>query len=117
MQNDYNHILTYHTETKHSFQRYARSAGFMDWQNQPNPFRFYRDAPRTELPLGTSDPQGRHADLFVRSNNQPIPFSRHSIGKLLELSLGLSAWKQSGGSKWVLRMNPSAATCTPQSAT
>ena len=113
MGNEYDQILTYHTETKHSLQRYARSAGFMDWENQPSSFRFYQNAPRIELPLGTADPQGKHLDLFVRNNNQPLPFSRHSIGKFLELSLGLSAWKQSGGSKWVLRMNPSSGNLHP----
>ena len=113
MESAYKQIITYHQQTKHSLQRYARSAGFMDWQNQPNPFRFYRHAPRLELPLGTADPAGGHADLFIRANTQPAPFSLQSIGKLLELSLGLSAWKQSGGSKWVLRMNPSSGNLHP----
>src|SRR6266436_609357 len=33
--------LLYHEQTKHHFHRYAKSLGFLDWANQPNPFRFY----------------------------------------------------------------------------
>ena len=32
-------VMQYHQETKHSFSRYARSLGYMDWANQPDPFR------------------------------------------------------------------------------
>jgi hypothetical protein len=27
-------IVRYHEETKHHYERYARSAGYMDWENQ-----------------------------------------------------------------------------------
>lgn len=30
-------VIAYHERTKHYFDRYARSAGYMDWNNQPNP--------------------------------------------------------------------------------
>ena len=32
-------VMRYHQETKHHFFRYARSLGYMDWANQPDPFR------------------------------------------------------------------------------
>ncbi len=32
---------------------------------------------------------------------------------LFELSLGLSAWKQQGGSRWALRCNPSSGNLHP----
>ncbi len=38
-------VLRYHERTKHHFHRYARSAGTLDWVNQPNPFRRYEGAP------------------------------------------------------------------------
>ena len=38
-------IISYHEATKHHYDRYARSPGYMDWQNQPNPFRSYVGAP------------------------------------------------------------------------
>lgn len=32
-------VIAYHLRTKHHFNRYAKSLGFLDWANQPNPFR------------------------------------------------------------------------------
>ncbi|MGB6328412.1 MAG: hypothetical protein WBF48_05760 [Halarcobacter sp.] len=43
MNNNLNMVYTYHNETKHSQQRYARSLGYMDWATQPNPYRTYID--------------------------------------------------------------------------
>ena len=43
-------ILRYHEQTKHHPDRYARSPGYMDWDNQPNPFRVYEGAPIVNLP-------------------------------------------------------------------
>ena len=31
--------LTYHQQTKHHLDRYARSVGYLDWATQPDPFR------------------------------------------------------------------------------
>jgi hypothetical protein len=44
-------VLRYHERTKHQFHRYARSAGKLDWVNQPNPFRRYEGASLTQLPI------------------------------------------------------------------
>lgn len=30
-------VIGYHERTKHHVGRYARSAGYLDWANQPNP--------------------------------------------------------------------------------
>ena len=43
--------LLYHEQTKHHFHRYARSAGSLDWANQPNPFRCYEGVTAVKLPL------------------------------------------------------------------
>src|SRR3990172_1025965 len=43
--------LLYHEQTKHHFHRYARSLGFLDWANQPNPFRSYEGVTAVRLPL------------------------------------------------------------------
>ena len=44
-------VYTYHNETKHSQQRYARSLGYMDWETQPNPYRTYAGTKKIQLPL------------------------------------------------------------------
>jgi SagB-type dehydrogenase family enzyme len=109
-------IFRYHEETKHHYDRYARSPGYMDWQNQPNPFRFYENTPVIELPLLKEDPRSDHPDLYRRQNNRPQAFTIDTIAGFLELSLGLSAWKAVGQSRWSLRMNPSSGNLHPTEA-
>src|SRR6266550_2423907 len=130
--------LLYHEQTKHHFHRYARSAGFLDWANQPNPFRCYEGVTAVRLPLlqkeppawpkqsasGASirqlrrgeGPASEHRALYERSRNAFQDFTRETIGAFLELSLGLSAWKSIPGSTWALRMNPSSGNLHPTEA-
>ncbi len=109
-------IIRYHEESKHHFDRYARSAGYMDWDNQPNPFRFYEDTPSFGLPLLKKDPPALHADLYRRNNNPNREIRLVNIAGFLELSLGLSAWKAAGESRWSLRINPSSGNLHPTEA-
>ena len=37
-------VIRYHIRTKHHFNRYARSLGYLDWANQPDPFRRFEGA-------------------------------------------------------------------------
>ena len=108
--------LLYHEQTKHHFHRYARSLGFLDWANQPNPFRFYEGVTPVRLPLLQKDPASEHLALYERSRNAFQDFTRETIGAFLELSLGLSAWKSIPGSTWALRMNPSSGNLHPTEA-
>jgi SagB-type dehydrogenase family enzyme len=109
-------IIRYHEETKHHYDRYARSSGYMDWDNQPNPFRFYEDTRSIGLPFLKKDPSAQFADLYRRDNNPSRGFSIANIAGFLELSLGLSAWKAAGKSQWSLRMNPSSGNLHPTEA-
>lgn len=54
-----NRAIAYHIRTKHQFDRYARSSGFLDWANQPNPFRRFEGAELIRLPVLSpeDDPQ------------------------------------------------------------
>jgi len=109
-------IIRYHEETKHHYDRYARSADFMDWDNQPNPFRFYEDTQTYGLPFLKKDPAARYADLYRRDNNSAREVTPATIAGFLELSLGLSAWKAAGNSQWSLRVNPSSGNLHPTEA-
>lgn len=109
-------ILIYHHRSKHHLRRYARSPGYMDWENQPNPFRFYDGTAPVKLPLLETDPTAAHSDLYRRRNNPVRPLTRENLAGFLELSLGLSAWKAVSGSKWSLRMNPSSGNLHPTEA-
>jgi SagB-type dehydrogenase family enzyme len=109
-------IIDYHEATKHHYDRYARSPGYMDWQNQPNPFRIYGGAPALPLPLLKNDPAAAHRDLYDRKKNPPQPVTIETLAGFLELSLGISAWKAASGSRWSLRINPSSGNLHPTEA-
>jgi hypothetical protein len=40
--------LAYHQRSKHHLHHYAKSAGFLDWATQPDPFRTYIGAALVE---------------------------------------------------------------------
>ncbi len=112
----YEKVVEYHERTKHHYHRYARSAGHMDWQNQPNPFRVYKNADTFSLPFLEKDPGKGHMSLYRMPSAGPEPFTLNNIAGFLELSLGLSAWKASARGKWSLRMNPSSGNLHPTEA-
>ena len=109
-------IIKYHEATKHHYERYANSPGYMDWDNQPNPFRYYDNTQRVRMPLLKEDPVAEHLRLYQRSDKTTLTFNLENIAGFLELSLGLSAWKAAGASKWSLRMNPSSGNLHPTEA-
>jgi SagB-type dehydrogenase family enzyme len=109
-------VARYHEQTKHHYDRYAKSAGFMDWENQPVPFRVYDDAPVFKLPFLESDPPVSHMGMYRRQVADPAPLTAETLGGFMELSLGLSAWKSYRGHRWALRMNPSSGNLHPTEA-
>jgi SagB-type dehydrogenase family enzyme len=107
--------LQYHDQTKHHFQRFARSLGYLDWATQPDPFRRYAGAPLLALPRTPVADAVPYAALF--EDTAPAePITDHSIGELLRCSMGLSAWKRYGASRWALRVNPSSGNLHPTEA-
>ncbi len=108
--------IQYHERTKHYPGRFARSPGFLDWANEPDPFRTYEGTRLFSLPLTGKAPALNYQDLFERKNKAPQAFSFENISTLLEFSLGLSAWKSYSGSSWPLRMNPSSGNLHPTEA-
>ena len=104
--------LRYHNQTKHHFDRFARSRGYLDWATQPDPFRRYIDAPIIELPRAAPADTVPYEALFDGSV-APVPVSERTVGEFLRCSMGLSAWKQYGQSRWALRVNPSSGNLHP----
>ncbi len=109
-------VTAYHERTKHHYQRMAASSGFMDWANQPAPFRRYTGADAVQLPLAASDPEADYSALFGTQALPAIPPTKDSLAAFLELSLGLSAWKAIGDDRWALRINPSSGNLHPTEA-
>lgn len=114
MNNNLQTVFTYHQETKHSQQRYARSLGYMDWATQPNPFRNYNTKESIELPLAIS--HQTPAYHLLDSDLPCAPLLKESLSQLLQLSMGLAAWKVSGDSSWAVRCNASSGNLHPTEA-
>ncbi len=106
-------VHRYHERSTHHPGRYARGPGLLDWANQPEPFRFYAGAPRVPLPLAGDDVAVSWGDLHRPGSVFPRPLDRASLGSVLELALGITAWKEHGGARWALRANPSSGNLHP----
>jgi len=105
-------VRQYHQRTKHRLQGYAAGPEALDWDAQPNPFRTWAGAPRSLLPLRSASWPATWQALR-EGHVAPAPFSREGLAMLLELSFGLTAWKQLGPDKWALRANPSSGNLHP----
>jgi len=109
-------VIRYHQETKHHFFRYARSLGYMDWANQPDPFRRYAGSPLIPLPLLKPDDaplSPLYGDLYRPRAIASVPVSVRTLSRFFEYSLAISAWKQAGEVRWALRSNPSSGNLHP----
>ena len=111
-------VCLYHDRTKHSTDRYAPSLGYMDWANQPNPFRRFGSAPLTHLPLPEIEALPTY-DAVLAAAVSPAQVDLEAISRLFFFSLALSAWKQvkrpNGeiAAEWSLRVNPSSGNLHP----
>ncbi len=107
-------VIRYHVQTKHHFNRYARSLGFLDWANQPDPFRRFDGAALFRLPLLKPDEEPvspAYEAIYQTVPAQPV--TMRSLSRFFELALALSAWKKAGDSEWALRSNPSSGNLHP----
>jgi SagB-type dehydrogenase family enzyme len=107
--------LAYHARTKHSLQRYAAGPETLDWDLQPNPFREFAGCVRLPLALMADQVGATFAQVYAPNGN-PTPLTIATVGALLELSMGLAAWKEYGPDKWALRCNPSSGNLHPTEA-
>ncbi|MBF0261449.1 MAG: nitroreductase family protein [Magnetococcales bacterium] len=107
-------VEAYHRHSKHQPDRHAPGPGHLDWANQPDPFRTHAGAPLIQLPLVADRLTTAFDGLYTPPGEVPVA-SPHlaSVAALLELSLGLSAWKVHGDSRWALRCNPSSGNLHP----
>ncbi|MFI5175033.1 MAG: SagB/ThcOx family dehydrogenase [Terriglobia bacterium] len=122
--------LSYHESTKHSYNSVRTHAHSLDWENQPDPFRFYRGAESIKLPRDLTLPSIETLEIlynYSRFRNtlrsrEPSPGSGVNslqavplIGNLLWHSMAISAWKQIRGTdiRYSLRVNPSSGNLHP----
>ena len=109
-------VKHYHERTKHEFNRFARSLGYMDWANQPDPFRRYEGAPLFKLPILTAEDEPTspaYESLYSGESLPAQPLSLNSLSRFFEYSLSITAWKEYVGNRWALRANPSSGNLHP----
>ena len=106
-------IIAYHEASKHHFRAYAPGPGYLDWANQPDPFRRYAAAPVIPLvqpEIGAGPP---YEAGFTPGLVTSAPLTAASVSRLFFDALALSAWKEYGGTRWALRVNPSSGNLHP----
>ncbi len=110
--NSIDKVLLYHEVTKHHPYRFARALGYLDWDNQPNPFRRFSGAPVYQFPLFPATEEPLYDDLFsglVRRESLTV----NSLSRLFRNAFAISAWKRAEDTRWSLRVNPSSGALHP----
>ena len=106
-------VLDYHERTKHHPRGFALGPGGLDWDTQPDPFRRYQGSPIVPLPIPRMDETPRYEDIFPAGTLPPKPVSLETLSGFLYYSMAVSAWKEAGGNRWALRVNPSSGNLHP----
>lgn len=108
-------VFSYHEETKHNHHKYAKSIGYMDWANQPNPYRTYENTLHVKLPFASNNTTPPYHLLFDESLPS-APLLIDSISQFLQFSMGIAAIKSDGINEWALRCNASSGNLHPSEA-
>ena len=90
--------------------------GFLDWANQPDPFRRFEGARLIPLPLLKPDEEPLSPAYEAICEQGTVPchsVSLSTLSRFFEFALALSAWKKAGESEWALRSNPSSGNLHP----
>jgi SagB-type dehydrogenase family enzyme len=115
-------VHRYHDGTKHDFNNFARSLGYLDWASQPRPFRAFPGAaevalyPNPSAPAAGYVPRSTTYGQLFEPPPEPVPVTAAAVGDVLRHALGLSAWKRFDRSRWSLRVNPSSGNLHPTEA-
>jgi SagB-type dehydrogenase family enzyme len=123
-------LFAYHQATKHTYRSVRANAHYLDWRNQPDPFRTYEGAPVTVLApdpgfpdIGTFGAMGAldgRARTGIGTENDSeerdaIRLDAIWLSRLLWHSMAVSAWKKipRTGDRYSLRVNPSSGNLHP----
>jgi SagB-type dehydrogenase family enzyme len=121
-------LFAYHHATKHSYQSVRTSAHFLDWHNQPDPFRTYEGVPLIALPTEPDFPEaGTFATMAALAERartakgskpgygEQIQLDVSWLSRLLWHSMAISAWKKvpRTGYRYSLRVDPSSGNLHP----
>ncbi len=125
---DTDRLFAYHQATKHTYHSVRTNARYLDWHNQPDPFRGYEGAPSIDLPREPGFPNiGTFAAMAALAEKTKLPAEdppelRETmqldlawLSRLLWHSMAVSAWKKvpGTGARYSLRVNPSSGNLHP----
>lgn len=116
MTNSRTSVYNYHDATKHHFNRYAKSLGYMDWDRQPDPYRRYEGAAQIALAKIPDAEQPAYDDVFEAGKIESVPLSHAAISQLFFDSMALSALVRYGAQDVAKRVNPSSGNLHPTEA-
>jgi SagB-type dehydrogenase family enzyme len=101
----------YHNGTKHSYESIRTNRHYLDWENQPIPFKIYSELEPIPLPQHLSSSGMTALEAISTSNapanNQVIP-SMQTLAEILYLSAGITKRRSYPGGEILFR----AAACT-----
>jgi SagB-type dehydrogenase family enzyme len=121
-------LFAYHHLTKHTYDSVRTNARFLDWHNQPDPFRSYEGAPLITLPAEPGFPRaGTFATMAALAEGarttkgsksdyrEEVQLDVTWLSRLLWHSMAISACKKvpRTGSRYSLRVNPSSGNLHP----
>jgi SagB-type dehydrogenase family enzyme len=128
---DTDRLFAYHHATKHTYHSVRSNARYLDWHNQPDPFRKYEGATVFPLPADPGFPDtGTFTTVAALAEEARLPsddeFDRRDkiqldpagLSRLLWHSMAVSAWKKvpGTGARYSLRVNPSSGNLHPTEA-
>jgi SagB-type dehydrogenase family enzyme len=101
----------YHNRTKHSYESVRSSRHYLDWENQPRPFKIFSYLEAISLPEHLS-PAETPALLAISASgaegDRPTGVDRQSLAEMLFLSAGITKRRRYPGGEILFR----AAACT-----
>jgi SagB-type dehydrogenase family enzyme len=124
---DTQRLFAYHQATKHTYHSVRTNARYLDWHNQPDPFRTYEGIPVIALPPDPSfSSTGTFAAMAALAAEKKLragdaPDRRETkldltwLSRFLCHSMAVSAWKKvpGTGARYSLRVNPSSGNLHP----
>jgi SagB-type dehydrogenase family enzyme len=125
---DTERLFAYHQATKHTYHSVRANARYLDWHNQPDPFRRYEGVPTILLPPEPGFPNtGTFAVMAALAEGTKLSTGDASerreaiqldltwLSRFLWHSMAVSAWKKvpGSGARYSLRVNPSSGNLHP----
>lgn len=105
--------LAYHEATKHSQRSVAQSRHFLDFENQPLPFKIYRGLEAIPLPRSFAEGPLPALDAICAAGAAPVPDDRPAripdlacLARVLHLAAGITKRKRYPGGEVLFRAYP-----------